>query len=233
MGWWSSPENPDVVVGDAVLDSVRHFLRDFSREFQEDLSRKPTLQELEYTLNLAFKVNVDSDILADFDELEVKQVILKTAKRPKKQKVQPGDIFSYKMNDGRFGFGRIVTLTSIGAFAEIFDHFAPQPVCDFSKLGKWLVPPVPIESYSLLEMRSIGDWRIIGHTVNFVPGPELKDLRYVYGSSQNSLYATDIYDKDEPISAADAKGLPEYVAYDDFRFQLFIAEHAAPRANNK
>ena len=75
MGWWNAPEQPELVVGDAVLDSVRHFLKDFSREYQEDLSRKPTLQELEYVLNLAFKVNVDDDILANFEELEVKQVM--------------------------------------------------------------------------------------------------------------------------------------------------------------
>lgn len=231
MGWWNAPDNPDLTVGDTVLDMTRRCLIDVSRQFQEKLSRKPTLQELEYTLNLAFKVNVDSDILADVDELEVKQVLLKTARRQKKQKVKPGDIFSYKMNDGRFGFGRIVSLTSVGAFAEIFDHFAAQPVCDVSKLGKWLVPPVPIESYSLLETRSIGDWRIIGHTAGFVPGPEFKDLRYVFGSSRNSLYAIGIDDQDQPISAADARGLPEYVAYDDFRFQLLIAGHAPGSGN--
>ncbi|MDM5181658.1 Imm26 family immunity protein [Massilia sp. DJPM01] len=160
MGWWSAPDNPEVTVGDAVLDSVRHFLRDFSREYQEDLSRKPTLQELEYALNLAFKVNVDSAILDGVDELEVKQVALKTAKRPTKHKVTPGDIFAYRLEDGRFGFGRVVAAASVGAFAEIFDYFAEQPVFDYTKIDTWLVPPVPIESYSLLEMRSIGDWRL-------------------------------------------------------------------------
>jgi len=59
------------------------FLRDFSSEFQEDLSSKPTLQELGYALNLAFKVNVDSDVVSGFDELEVKEDLIKTAKRKK------------------------------------------------------------------------------------------------------------------------------------------------------
>ncbi|MDM5181660.1 Imm26 family immunity protein [Massilia sp. DJPM01] len=233
MGWWSAPDNPEVTVGDAVLDSVRHFLRDFSREYQEDLSRKPTLQELEYALNLAFRVNVDSDILDGFDELEIKQVVLKTAKRPKKQKVTPGDIFAYKLEDGRFGFGRIISDASLGAFAEIFDYFADQPVFDYSKLDKWLVPPVPIESYSLLEVRSMGDWRIIGHTPGFAPGSQFNSLRYVYGSSPNTLVATDVFGKKEPISAADAKGLPEYCAYDDLRFRKLVAPHVPPLKNTK
>lgn len=233
MGWWSAPDNPEVTVGDAVLDTVRHFLRDFSREYQEDLSRKPTLQELEYALNLAFKVNVDSDILDGFDELEIKQVTLKTSKRPKKQKVAPGDIFSYKLADGRFGFGRIISDASLGAFAEIFDYFAEQPVFDYTRLDQWLVPPVPIESYSLLEVRSMGDWRIIGHTPDFVPGPQFNSLRYVYGSSPNTLVATDVFGKKEAISAADAKGLPEYCAYDDLRFGKLVAPHVPPLKNEK
>lgn len=233
MGWWTATENPEITVGDAVLDSVRHFLRDFSQEYREDLSRKPTLQELEYALNLAFRVNVDNDVLAGFEELEVKQVVLKTAKRPKRQKVAPGDIFAYKLDDGRFGFGRIIAPTSIGAFAEIFDHFAEQPICDMNKLDKWLVPPIPIESYALLETRSMGDWRIIGHTPDFVPGPQFKSLRYVYGAAPHAQTVTDIFRNDQPISAADAEGLPRYSAYDDYRFKQLIASHVPPSKNGK
>lgn len=229
MGWWNAPENPDIMIGDAVLDSVRHFLRDFSREYQEDLSRKPTLQELEYALNLAFKVNVDSDILDGVDELEIKQVVLKTAKRPKKHKVSPGDIFAYKLEDGRFGFGRVVADASVGAFAEIFDYFAEQPVFDYTKIDTWLVPPVPIESYSLLETRSIGDWRIIGHTPDFVLGPKYKALRYVYGSNPNTLMWQDMEGKTGALTPAEAERLPRYVGLDDYLFEQHIASHVPPR----
>lgn len=229
MGWWTAPDNSQVNVGDAVLDSVRHFLRDFSKAYQEDLSRKPTLQELEYVLELAFRVNLDSDLLDGVEELEVRQLVLKTAKRAKKQKVSPGDIFAYKLDDGRFGFGRIISDASIGAFAEIFDHYAEQPVTDFSKLDQWLVPPVPIESYALLETRSKGDWRIVGHTPDFVPGPQYKSLRYVYGIPPNGQTVTDVFGNKEAISGADAESLPRYSAYDDFRFKQLIASHVPPR----
>ncbi len=230
MGWWNAPDNPEVTVGDAMLDSVRHFLRDFSKAYQEDLSRKPTLRELEYVLTLAFRVNIDSGLLDGVEELEVRQLVLKSAKRAKKQKVNPGDIFAYKLDDGRFGFGRIISDASIGAFAEIFDHFAEQPVTDFGKLAQWLVPPVPIESYALLETRSKGDWRIVGHTPDFVPGSQCKSLRYVYGIALNGQTVTDIFGNKEPISGADAEGLPRYSAYDDFRFKQLIASHVPPRA---
>jgi hypothetical protein len=227
MGWWSDPENPEVIIGDAVLDGIRHFLVDFSREYQKDLSRKPTLKELEYALNLACRVNLDDDLLADFEETEVKQVIIKTAKRKKRQKVSPGDIFAYRLDDGTFGFGRIVSNVSIGSVAEIFDYFSKSPVLDRSKEHKWLIPPVPIESYGLLEDGSIGDWRVIDHQPGFIPDDKFSSLRYVYGSSPSALVATDIYENERPIGAAEAKGLPEYYAYDDFNFKELIGRALA------
>lgn len=222
MGWWSAPENSEIMVGDAVLDTVRHFLKDFTAEFEEDLSRKPTLQELAYALGLAFKVNVDNEIVSGFDELEVKEVIIKTARRKKRQKVSPGDIFAYRLDDNRFGFGRIVANVSIGAIAEIFDFFSSQPIFDHSWEKKWLIPPVPIESYSLLEVGALGDWRIVDHQPGYVPDERFHALRYVYGAAPFALTVTDIFENSRPISAQEAEGLPEFSPYDDFRFKELI-----------
>ncbi|NHZ97783.1 hypothetical protein F2P46_18920 [Massilia sp. CCM 8734] len=229
MGWWNAPEKPDMMIGDAVLDAVRHFLRAVSGEYQKGLARKPTLQELEYALNLAFKVNVDSAVLDGIDELELKQLVLKTARRPKRHKVTPGDLFAYKLEDGRFGFGRVIADASVGAFAEIFDYFAAQPVFDYTRIDTWLVPPVPIESYSLLETRSIGDWRIIGHTPDFVLGPKYRALRYVYGSNPNTLMWQDMDGNKGPITPTEAQGLPRYVGLDDYLFEQHIASHVQAR----
>ncbi|WP_277344437.1 hypothetical protein [Iodobacter violaceini] len=33
MGWWNIPDQKDAVIGDAVLDSIRHFLKEFSHEY--------------------------------------------------------------------------------------------------------------------------------------------------------------------------------------------------------
>lgn len=227
MGWWQAPESPEIMTGDAVLDTIRHFLRDFSHLFQEDLGRNPTVAELEYALHLAFKVNLDQEILARFDEIESKQVIIKTAKRKKRQKVTPGDIFAYRLDDGRFGFGRIVSNVSLGSIAEIFDYFSKSPIFDHGKEQKWLIPPVPIESYALLEDGSIGDWRIIESHPGFAPDDKFASLLYVYGVPPNALVATDIYGNKRSITASEAKGLPEYYAYDDFNFKELIKGHIA------
>lgn len=236
MGWWNAPDNQQVSAGDAVLDLARHFLRHFSREYQEDLSRKPTLQELEYALNLAFKTNVDSDILDGVDELEIRQVLLKTAKRPKKYKVTPGDIFSYKRDDGRYSFGRIVSLVSVGAVAEFFDYIANQPVFDYSKLDTWLIPPLTISTFSLFEAQGEGEWRVIGHTAGFAPNERHWELRFSYG---DPVWMTvDIFDKEEPVSAAVAGRYPLYSARRDRNvksdMEKYLAadrQQAAPAGN--
>lgn len=232
MGWWNAPENPEITTGDAALDTVRHFLKNFAQEFKEDLSRKPTLLELEYALNLAFRVNLDDEILAGFEELEVKQVSIKTSKRPKRQKVLPGDIFSYKLDNGTFGFGRIVSNVPIGSIAEIFDYFSEQPIFDHSKKDKWLFPPIPIESYSLLEVGKIGEWRIIERDPSFIPGEKFNSLLYVYGSSPRSLTATDIYGNKKHIEANEAQGIQKYYAYDDFYFKKLIKDHFSKNVDN-
>jgi hypothetical protein len=86
---------------------------------------------------------------------------------------------------------------------------------------------VPIESYGLLEDGSIGDWRVIEHQPGFIPDDRFSSLLYVYGSAPNALVATDIYENERPIGAAEAKGLPEYYAYDDFNFKELIGRALA------
>lgn len=52
MGWWSAPENPEIMVGDAVLDAVRHFFARLQlgisgRSFQQaDITRTRICAEL-------------------------------------------------------------------------------------------------------------------------------------------------------------------------------------------
>lgn len=213
MGWWSFPDKADAVTGDAVLDSVRYLLRDISRKYQEDLSRKPTLQEIEYALNLGLKANLDGEIVSGFEELEVRQVTIKTSKRAKRQKAKPGDIFAFKLDDGRWGFGRIVIKMTVGALAEFFDYTANQPVLNYSRIGTWLIPPITISQYTLFEGQVEGDWRIIGHTPGFTPDERYQELRFAYGDPV--WMAVDIFGKSEPVSAAEAEKYPAYSARGD------------------
>ncbi|NHZ36916.1 immunity 26/phosphotriesterase HocA family protein [Massilia rubra] len=227
MGWWNAPGNPEVAAGDAVVDTVRHFLHDVSRAYQDGLLRKPTLQELEYALSLAMKVDVDNDIVSGLEELEVRQVSIRSAKRGKRQKAKPGDIFAFKLDDGRWGFGRIVIKMTAGALAEFFDYTASQPIFDYSKIDTWLIPPLTISAHMLFEAKVEGDWRVIGHTPEFTPDERYKDLRFVYGAPDWT--AVDIYDNEEPVSAEVAKRYPSYSLRGDANVKADIQAYLAAK----
>lgn len=227
MGWWEAPEEHKTVLGDDVLDLVRHFLKDFSQNYQNALTRKPTLEELQYVLSLGLRVNVDDDILADFEEKEIKQVILKESKRSKRQKPKPGDIFCFRLDETQFGFGRIVSQIFIGLVVEIFDYFSKQPVFDYSRLGQRLIDPIIIDGFSLFERMLEGDWRIIGSISDYTPGEELQKFRFVFGDPV--LRAVDIFNNRNPISPKDAEGLPRCSLFGDFHVKELVKEALAKK----
>ncbi|HRX17262.1 MAG TPA: Imm26 family immunity protein [Spirochaetota bacterium] len=225
MGWWEAPEDKKIVVGDDVLDMVRHFLKDFSNSYQNSLSRKPSVDELQYMLNLGFSVNADDEILSDFEEKEIKQVNIKVAKRAKRQKAKQGDIFCFKIDDKRFGFGRIVSEVMLGWVAEIFDYFSDKPVFDYNKLGKWLIDPIILDCYTLFELKLEGDWKIIGSNPGFNPGEEFKNVRFVTGDGLGgNLWSVDIFDNKTRITKEESKGLRRFSACGNYDVLQLVSE---------
>lgn len=81
MGWWKDPKNPDVTLGDVVLDLARHFLDDIHREYRSGLSRKPTLEELQQVLTVSFGVNLRDELVSGLEGRVVSGVAIKTVKR--------------------------------------------------------------------------------------------------------------------------------------------------------
>ncbi|NHQ88545.1 hypothetical protein HA050_20820 [Iodobacter sp. HSC-16F04] len=223
MGWWNIPDQKDAVIGDAVLDSIRHFLKEFSHEYIEDLGRKPTLLELEYALSLAFKVNVDDDIASGMEELEIKQVVLKTAKRPKRFKPVPGDLFAFRYDEQRYGFGRLISKLSMGMVAEIYDYFSAQPIFDPNYTDKWLISPVVLNPYGLFECRNEGEWLIIGKTPNYVIPNKFNDVFFVTGTP-GKLQAVRVNNSDFDISLEEATGHRRYTYSSDIQIKELIAE---------
>jgi hypothetical protein len=224
MGWWSISDKENITIGDTVLDLARRFLIDFSQEYQEDLERKPTLAELQYALNLVLKVNLDDNILQNFEELEVKSVEIKTSKRPKRVKPTPGDIFAFKINEELFGFGRLVANVSIGMVAEIFHYFSKQPILDLSKTNEWVIQPLILDTYSLFERKIEGDWRIIGHLDDNNLDEKFKDIKFVYGMPPKQLMAVSIDDSEQPISQQESASFRRYSPCGDYDVKQLLQE---------
>ncbi|AMC35266.1 Imm26 family immunity protein [Janthinobacterium sp. B9-8] len=223
MGWWNIPDQKDAVIGDAVLDSIRHFLKELSHEYIEDLGRKPTLLELEYALSLAFKVNVDDEIASGMEELEIKQVVLKTAKRPKRFKPVPGDLFAFRYDEQRYGFGRLISKLGMGMIAEIYDYFSAQPIFDPNYADKWLISPVILNPYGLFECRSEGEWLIIDKTPNYVVSEKFNDVFFVTGTP-GKLQGVRVDNSRFDISKEEALGHRMYTYYDDAHIKKLITD---------
>jgi hypothetical protein len=211
MGWWSAPDVNDVEVGDEVLDEMRHLLVGVGKIYRREVGRNPKISELEYALNLVLKANADSDVLSNFESMEVRDLVIKVAKRPKRVKVKPGDIFSFRIDGGRFGFGQVVSLVSIGAVVQLLNYFSSQPIFDFSQRKNLLGAPITIGTYSLFEAKTEGDWRVIAEEKEFSPGLCYKDTRFIYGDEGDGFFtAVDIFDKETKVSVQEARSLPFY-----------------------
>ena len=89
-----------------------------------------------------------------------------------------GDIFCFKYDDYTFCFGRIMADVMFH-IVEIFDYISDQPVISEEDiLGANRLLVTPLDTYSLFDRRSEGEWRIIGHQEDYVP-PE---IRKTFGS---------------------------------------------------
>lgn len=225
MGWWNIPEKENLVIGDDVLDVTTNFLKEIKNIYEEMWNRKPTLEEFEYMLNLSFKTSLDNEILNEFDEKEVKSVSIKTAKCPKKYKVKAGDIFSFKINDGRYCFGRVINDTSNGTFVEIFNYISDKPILDYTKMEEWLLEPLMIFTPDTLEDPKNKDWQIIGNTHDYEPSEKIKNIRFRYGDGFDGKYfVKDVYENRYEMLIKDSKHFRESRMFFDVEILRMIDE---------
>ncbi len=108
MGWINiSESDKEIIIGDETIDIVSEMLFDFSKEYQDDLDRKPTLDELANTIKIVLNAMGDK-YLDGCDEIEISDVKISTKKRRKKQVYQDGDFFAIPLPNGRYAFGRVL-----------------------------------------------------------------------------------------------------------------------------
>ena len=132
MGWYESPKEPGVMIGDEAFDAMYEGLKGVAAAYREGLGRKPTLDELRTLLETELSVAGD-DLVDGLDELAVKQVAIKTAKKPKDQRFGVGDVFAIPISGGRFAFGRVMLLDKLhGMLIEVFAKTTDSKVFDRS-----------------------------------------------------------------------------------------------------
>lgn len=111
--------------------------------------------------------------------------------------IKPGDVFCFALGEKNYGVGRIMTRNSLGHVVEVFNQVLSVPIVEsiaFDRLGD----PIIIDSYSLFDRKSEGDWRVVAYQENYTPSTE-ESVRFVYGVAGN-VKLVDIFDNETPCS---------------------------------
>ncbi|CNH96702.1 putative cytoplasmic protein [Yersinia aldovae] len=134
--------------------------------------------------------------------------------------IKPGDIFCFKLDDGKYCFGRIISKIVTGHVAEIFDYISSIPEVSEEEIlnSKRLVEPIILDSYTLFDKKLEGEWRIIGSQNDYIP-KDVSNIYFSYGVA-NSCKKVDIYDNETSITELESKGIPRLSPRSD----LYIRE---------
>jgi len=191
MGWWKAQNDPEIIVGDDPYIESVNYLKRVSDLYQSDLKRKPTLAEFLSNLEDALRYNAHH-LLKDCEELEIKQLTVKTSKRKKRQEFAVGDYFSIPLKNGQNGFGRILW-KDWGHLIAVFDALSetmklPSELADSKTLFSVFVSPEAWEEWR---------WRILGGSEgykldksklpSFRMGDEVSGWRIQTGDSVRSV----------------------------------------------
>lgn len=114
----------------------------------------------------------------------------------KKKKLKIGDIFSIKLDNNEYAFGRCMTEVIYGNVVEIFNYFSTEEKIDIPVTKERLFPPIIIDTFSLFKKRDrSGDWKVIGHEDDFEL-TNVDNLRFwgKMGEKVTDTTLIDIYD---------------------------------------
>ncbi|PIT55385.1 immunity 26/phosphotriesterase HocA family protein [Snodgrassella alvi] len=133
--------------------------------------------------------------------------------------IKAGDIFCFKLDEQRYCFGRIIIKFMVGHVAELFDNISNSPAISEAEIkqAQRLIEPVILDSYSLFDRKSEGDWRIIGHQQNYVP-TDMDGVYFTYGVQQ-WCKKVDIWGNKIPISEKEATSLPDVAPLGDYNIR--------------
>jgi len=118
-----------------------------------------------------------------------------------------GDIFCFKYDDHTYRFGRIMAKV-IFHIVEILDYVSDQPVIrEEDILGADRLIVTPLDTYSLFDRRSEGEWRIIGHQEDYVPPEDAKDIWFAWGIA-SGCRKSNVFNQTVFISEEEWSALP-------------------------
>lgn len=176
MGWKAEREgDSEVLIGDEPVDAAGEMLKRIATAYMEDVKRNPSPRELAKTLELGLRPHIDG-LLQGCEDKELQGITIRLRKKPKTQKIAPGDYFAVPLPSGGYGFGRIrrsfLTSVILGDFLAVRSdsklsvaELSQAPVLfealfGYLGLARWQWPvlgnmPVPDRGSKLLEKHEL------------------------------------------------------------------------------
>ena len=137
--------------------------------------------------------------------------------------IKAGDIFCFKLDEKRYCFGRIMAKCMVGHFAEIFDYISNDTVIEMDDIKNVsrLTSIVILDSYSLFDRKTEGEWRIIGRQEDYMP-TDAEDVYFAWAIG-SGCRKSNIFDDTIFISEEESRSLPKLSSNGDWviRRQVF------------
>ncbi|ENT4820041.1 TPA: immunity 26/phosphotriesterase HocA family protein [Citrobacter farmeri] len=140
--------------------------------------------------------------------------------------VKTGDIFCFQLDDDKYGFGRIMSLMTVGHISEFFDLFSKKPVITEEEINraKRIIDPIIIDTYSLFDKKieSGSDWRIIGHQRGYSP-KNVDGIYFAFGVGHDCK-KKDFYGNVSHISQDEWENTPKLSPKGDYDIKKLLVD---------
>lgn len=139
----------------------------------------------------------------------------------KKIKLKEGDILSFELDSGLFGFAKVLAKPKLGDAIEVYDYFSKNQN-DYEKAIRFpplFEQPIILDGYSIFWKRVVSNWSVVGRDEDFkfdkVDGSKVK-FKYGVPGLFKLIDLNDVSYAN--VSQEEAVKYPDYSPYNNQAF---------------
>lgn len=137
--------------------------------------------------------------------------------------IDPGQIFCFKFDENKYCFGRLMTHCAVGHIAEFFDFTSSLPVITAEQIKRAKRTEIAIlDSYSLFDRKTEGEWRIVGICNNYIPD-DVENIIFYFGVG-DVLTLVDFFDRAKSVPKNEAMEFPRQSPYGDYMIKKLLSD---------